>query len=127
MSNNIESTCILSGYLYIHVDDVDKWHENKDARIYFPEFCFLRGDDLSEPGQDGLCQIYTFSWHGLYSEYAYRNFLSLVISDIKGEAYVLIKWDGGQIGALHIKDGKATEHEVTITLAEEGEPLESSL
>lgn len=111
MSYNIDSVEILSGELRIHKDSAEEaW--NLD-----PPECMGEYEELKF-GKDGYATFKRFDWCGEGSGYSYPDTLAEFIALTKGNADMILTWEGGDSHTgLRVRDGVMMECKVIMTLA----------
>jgi hypothetical protein len=88
-----------------------------------PACCFLEDLATKEPDADGYIALDADSleWGGEWSGSSWKSdFLKKVAPKIIGTLEAIAAWEGGEFHTgLRIRDGKVTEPEVKMTLAED--------
>lgn len=137
MSYNVSSTVTLSTSLTITPGNaallrregvLAEGHFLDDRAVTIPKlrcgqghvshgpFCVRCGSKVE--GIDVDVPISEFWWYGIGS--GYMGNLAIAASFTKGEAEVILVWEGGDsISAIRIKDGVVTEHEVDYAIGAE--------
>lgn len=104
MAYNIDSITMLRvDGLRIAVEDL---RALKASGERVPEGAFLRNAD-GHSAVDGHCNVYAFGWHGEFSGASWDFFGDDVVPALKGEAWFVVTWEGGDaIDLCHIKGGE---------------------
>ena len=134
MSYNVSSTVTLSCSLTItpekaallrHEGVLPECHFLDSEVVHLPKLRCANGHKSAGPfcvrcgakmeGMNVDLPISEFWWYGVGS--GYMGNLALAASYTKGEAEVILVWEGGDsISAIKIKEGIVTEHEVAYAI-----------
>jgi hypothetical protein len=119
MSTNIGHIEVLNCDAKMLAKDVRRLAKDRDL----PECCFLEDLATKEPDADGYIAIDADSleWGGEFSGSSWKTvFLKKVAPTIRGTLEAIVTWEDGEFHTgLRIRDGKVTEPEVKMTLAED--------